>query len=166
MTPARSAVRGLGPVAAGLVLMAGCSPLEVAACTAIGAPSGVNVTVENEIAGQVRKVTLTICHADDCQDHPVDLIPGSDSVDQGCTGTGPDAACSATAVPNGSKVGFVQAELPVGTLKISATVIRAGKPQRLGPIDVEAKATYPNGPSCPAGGNQTKITIGPQGLRA
>ena len=156
--------RGLG--AACLVLLAGCSPLEVAACTEIGAPSGVNVTVEREVAKQVRSVILTICHDGDCQDHPDDLIPGSDSVDQGCTGSALDAACSATAAPNGSKLGFVQADLPSAKLKISATVIRTGKPHRLSPIEVEAQATYPNGPNCPAGGNQTKITIGVEGLRA
>ena len=156
--------RGLG--AACLVLLADCSPLEVAACTEIGAPSGVNVTVEKEIAEQVRSVVLTICDAGDCQDHPVELIPGSDSVDQGCTGRGPDAVCSATALPNGSKLGFVQVALPPAKLKISAMVIRLGKPQELSPIEVEAKATHPNGPNCPAGGNQTKITIGADGLRA
>jgi hypothetical protein len=159
-------VRYRGLVAACLGLLAGCSPLEVAACTEIGAPSGLNVTVDREIAEQVRSVMLTVCHAGDCQDHPVELIPGSDSVDQGCTGRGPDAACSATAVPNGSKLGFVQVALPPAKLKISALVIRTGKPQKLGPIEVGAKATYPNGPNCPAGGNQTKITIGPEGLRA
>jgi hypothetical protein len=153
-------------VTACLVLLAGCSPLEVAACTEIGAPSGVNVTVEKEIAEQVRSVVLTICDAGDCQDHPVELIPGSDSVDQGCTGPGSDAACSATAVPNGSKVGFLQAELQAAKLEISALVVRTGKPQKLSPIEVEAKATFPNGPNCPAGGNQTKITIGAEGLRA
>ena len=160
------AVRCRGLVAACLVLLAGCSPLEGAACTEIGAPSGVNVTVEKEIAELVRSVILTICHEGDCQDHPVELIPGSNSVDQGCTGPGPDAACSATAAPNGSKVGFVQVELPSAKLKVSAMVIRTGKPQKLSPIEVEAKTTYPNGPNCPAGGNQTKITIGPEGLRA
>jgi hypothetical protein len=155
-----------GLVTACLVLLAGCSPLEVAACTEIGAPSGVNVTVEKEIAEQVRSVVLTICDAGDCQDHPVELIPGSDSVDQGCTGPGSDAACSATAVPNGSKVGFVQAELRAAKLKISATVSGTGNPQKLSPIEVEARATFPNGPNCPAGGKQTKITIGAEGLRA
>ena len=160
------AVRYPGLGAACLVLLAGCSPVEVPACTEIGAPSGVNVTVEKEVAKQVRSVILTICHQGDCQDHPVQLIPGSDSVDQGCTGSGPDAACSATAAPNGSKVGFVQVELPSAKLKVSAMVIRTGTPHKLSPIEVEAKTTYPNGPNCPAGGNQTKITIGPEGLRA
>jgi hypothetical protein len=160
------AVRYRGLVAPCLVLLASCSAGKVAACTEIGAPSGVNVTVEKEIAEQVRSVMLTICHEGGCQDHPVELIPGSDSVGQGCSGPGPDAACSATAVPNGSKVGFVQAELPPAKLKISAMVIRTGKLLKLSPIQVEAKATYPNGPNCPAGGNQTKITIGAEGLRA
>ena len=156
--------RGLG--AACLVLLAGCSPVEVTACTEIGAPSGVNVTVEKEVAKQVRSVILTICYQGDCQDHPVQLIPGSDSVDQGCTGSGPDAACSATAAPNGSKVGFVQVELPSAKLKVSAMIIRTGTPHKLSPIEIEAKTTYPNRPNCPAGGYQTKITIGPEGLRA
>jgi hypothetical protein len=159
------AVRGPGLIAAGVVLLAGCRAPEVTACTEIGAPSGVNVTVEKRVAAEIRSVRLTICQGSDCQNHLVALAPGADTVDQGCSGTGPDAACSATAVPNGSKVGFVAAELRAGMINISAMVNRTGRQQKLGPIEVEAKVTYPNGINCPAGGNQAKVSIGADGLR-
>jgi hypothetical protein len=156
-----------GPVlrVAGLVLLASCSSPEDTPCTEIAAPSGVNVTVEKLVAAEIRSVTLTICQGSDCQDHLVKLMPGADSVDQGCSGTGPDAACSATAVPNGSKVGFVEVQLPAGKINISATTSRRGRDQKLGSIEAEAKVTHPNGLNCPAGGNQAKVIIGATGLR-
>jgi hypothetical protein len=148
----------------GLLICGACEGSEVA-CTDIGAPSGVNVTVDRQIATDLHSLTLTICSEGDCLDHLADLAPGADSVDQGCDGSGPDAACSATAVPNGSMIGFVPAELPAGKITIETTVVRNGRQRTFGPVEVDARTTYPNGPMCPAGGNQATITLGPDGLR-
>ncbi len=156
---------GCYTIAAGLLLLSGCSRPDVPACTEIAAPSGVTVTVEKQIAAQTRSVVLRICAGSDCQDHLVELLPGSDFVDQGCTGSAPHAACSATAVPNGTKVGFVAAELPKGKINISATVSRGGRRLKLDPIEVVAAVTYPNGSNCPPGGNQAKVIVGAQNLR-
>jgi hypothetical protein len=95
------------PAQAVLLLVAGCSPTEVA-CTEIGAPTGVAVTVEKAIATQIEAVLLTVCWDGNCSDHDVELSPGNDTIDQGCDGTDPDSVCSATAVPNGTKVGFAE----------------------------------------------------------
>jgi hypothetical protein len=149
----------------GLLTCGACGGAQVT-CTDIGAPSGVNVTIDRQIAADIHSLTLTICWAPgNCVDHLADLAPGADSVDQGCNGSAPDAACSATAVPNGSKIGFVPAELPAGKITIEATVVRNGRQRTFGPLDVDARTTYPNGPACPAGGNQATITLGRDGLR-
>jgi hypothetical protein len=148
----------------GLLICGACGGSQVA-CTDIGAPSGVNVTVDRQIAADVHSLTLTICWSGDCLDHLADLVPGADSLDQGCNGSGPDAACSATAVPNGSKIGFVPAELPTGKITIETTVVQNGRRRTFGPLEVDARTTYPNGPMCQAGGNQATITLDRDGLR-
>jgi hypothetical protein len=150
---------------AALLLAVGCSPMEVA-CTEIGAPPGVGVTVEKTIAADVDALQLTVCWDGNCHDHDVELSPGSDMVDQGCDGNDPDSACSATAVPNGTKVGFAEVPgLPSGTVMISATVRRSGREVRLPEIEVEAAPTYPNGPQCGPEGTQAQVVVGASGLR-
>ena len=99
-------------------------------------------------------------------DHNVQLFAGSDTVDQGCEGTDPNSACSATAVPNGTKVGFAEVPgLPTGTITIGATVRRAGKERVLPKIDTQAEPTYPNGPRCGPQGTQAQVVVGASGLR-
>jgi hypothetical protein len=93
------------------------------------------------------------------------VLSGSDTVDLGC-GSDPHSACSATAMPNGTKVGFADVpELPTGTVTISATVRRAGERVVLPMIDVQAKPTYPNGPECGPQGPQAQVVVGTSGLR-
>ena len=148
-----------------VLLLAGCSPMDVA-CTEIGASPGVGVTVEKTIAADVDTVQLTVCWNGDCRDHEVQLTPGSDTVDQGCDGNDPDSACSATAVPNGTKVGFAEVpELPTGTVMIGATVQRAGQQRVLPKIEVQAEPTYPNGPQCGPQGTQAHVVVEASGLR-
>jgi hypothetical protein len=158
----RTLVAGFGLLS---LLLTGCSPTEVA-CAEIGAPPGVAVTVEKTIAADVDDVRLTVCWDGECDDHEVQLTPGSDTVDQGCNGTDPDSACSATAVPNGTKVGFADVPgLPTGTIAISARVRRADKQVVLPEIDVQSEPTYPNGPQCPSQGPQAQVVVGASGLR-
>ncbi|HSU35534.1 MAG TPA: hypothetical protein VLJ88_07735, partial [Propionibacteriaceae bacterium] len=91
-----------------LLLASACTAPGVVGCTEIGAPPGVGVTVEKASAAGVTALSLRVCWAGDCTDHEVELSPGSDTVDQGCANDEPDAACSATAVPNDTVVGFVE----------------------------------------------------------
>jgi hypothetical protein len=158
-------VTGFVTALAALLLVVGCSPMEVA-CTEIGASPGASVTVEKAIAADVAAVRLTVCWDGKCDDHIVQLLAGSDTVDQGCDGTDPNPACSATAVPNGTKVGFAEVPgLPTGTITIGATVRRAGKESVLPKIDVRAEPTYPNGPQCGPQGTQAHVMLGASGLR-
>ena len=152
-------------VAGALLLLTGCSPPALA-CTEIGAPSGVSVTVLAPYAADVDALSLTICWTGaDCVESAVDLMPGSDTVDQGCSGTEPDDTCSATAVPNGTLVGFLDvAGLPAGPVTVEGTVTAGGKQRRLAEISRTAETTYPNGPQCGPGGNQLSVQLDANGL--
>ena len=148
-----------------LLLVTACSAPSVA-CTEIGAVPGVGVTVEKASAAGVTALSLRVCWAGDCTDHDVALAPGSDSIDQGCEGDEPDAACSATVVPNGTLVGFAEVPgLPAGEVLIGATVERGKRPTRWPEVAIQAETTYPNGPQCAPAANQAQVTIGPDGLR-
>ena len=94
------------------------------------------------------------------------MSPGSDTIDQGCEGDEPDAACSATVVPNGTLVGFVEVPgLPAGEVLIGATLQQGKRSTRLPEVAIQAETTYPNGPQCEPAANQAQVTIGPDGLR-
>jgi len=148
--------------------LAGCSTPELT-CTDIGSPNGVGVTVERTTASGLDGLELRICPGQSttrgCQTSSVALDPGSDSVDQGCDATEPDAACSATVVPNGSLVGFVDvAWLSPGPVTVMATTTRNGNRRTFPAIGVSAEAVYPNGRACGATGNQARVTLRSDGL--
>jgi hypothetical protein len=148
-----------------LLLLAGCSaPTE--ACTEIGSVSGIAVTVLAPYAAQVDGVRLEVCWAGQCQEREVQLAPGSDTADQGCSGTDPEDTCSATAVPNDTKVGFVEMTgLPAGAITIAGTLTVDGRRVQLAEVSQTAETTYPNGPRCGPGGNQAAIEIDQSGIR-
>ena len=148
-----------------LLVVTGCSAPEIA-CTQIGAPSGVSVTVDADIAPGVEALQVSACWGGTCTTRPVELNPGYDSIDQGCDGTQPDAACSASASPNGTLVGFLDvADLPVGQITVRATAQLADRKRAFADASVTAETVYPNGPNCPGAGNQVKVTISDAGIR-
>ena len=151
--------------AASLLVLAACSSPEIA-CTEIGSPSGVAVTVLAPYAAKVEGVRLEVCWSDPCVEDTVELSPGSDTVDQGCSGPDPDDPCSATAVPNGTLVGFLPVTgLPSGDVTVRGTVTVAGRAVTLAEVTRSAETTYPNGPQCGPGGNQVAITIDQAAIR-
>ncbi len=148
-----------------LLLVTACSAPS-GACTEIGAVPGVGVTVEKASAAGVTALSLRVCWAGDCTDRDVALSPGSDSIDQGCEGDEPDAACSATVVPNGTLVGFAEVPgLPAGEVLIGASVERGERSSRLPEVAIQAETSYPNGPRCEPAANQAQVTIGRDGMR-
>ncbi len=152
----------LPPVLVGLT---GCSAPEIA-CTQIGAPSGVSVTVDAEIARDVISLEASACWGGKCTTAPVELSPGYDTIDQGCDGTEPDAACSASASPNGTLTGFLDvAELPAEQITVRATAQLSDRKRSFADASVTPETVYPNGPNCPGAGNQVKITISDAGIR-
>ena len=148
-------------VSALLCTLAACSQPQVA-CTQIAAQAGVSVTVAKEAAAGLTRLTLNVCVDDRCRDLPVQLAPGADTIDEGCDETaGPDGVCSATAVPNGTLVGFVEvADLPAGPVTVRAVATRGQRTVRLGPATIEAATVYPNGRDCPGEANQANVTVG------
>jgi hypothetical protein len=148
-----------------LLLLGGCS-VPTPACTEIGSVSGVSVTVLAPYAAQVDGLGLEVYWAGHCEEPEVELAPGSDTVDQGCSGPDPEDTCSATAVPNGTKVGFAEVTgLPAGPITIAGTLTVDGRRVQLAEVSRTAETTYPNGPQCGAGGNQAAIEIDQSGIR-
>ncbi len=155
------------PVALSAVLavLAGCAAPE-RACTMIAALSGVSVRVDPSLAPDVASLRLTVCWADRCVTRPVELAPGSDTVDGGCTGPDPDDSCSASATPNGSMVGFLEVtELAAGPVRVSATAMVSGRARRFPEVTVTAAVVYPNGPDCGGSGTQAEVMVSANGLR-
>jgi len=149
-----------------LLLASACTAPGAVGCTEIGASPGVGVTVEKASAANVTALRLRVCWAGDCTDHEVELSPGSDTVDQGCESDEPDAACSATVVPNDTLVGFVEIPgLPAGEVQIGATLQHGKRSTRLPEVAIQAETAYPNGPQCEPAANQAQVTIGRDGVR-
>ena len=91
-------------VAALLVLVTGCGASTGSdghACTEIGAVSGVGLTVEQELADDIRDADMQVCWDGTCEKIPLDLHPGQRTTDlaiQGelgrCSGTPEDRLAS------------------------------------------------------------------------
>ena len=146
--------------------LAGCGFTESAACTQIAAQPGIAVTVEPGPARSLTKLALTVCSGSKCRTHQVKLAPGSDMVDQGCVGTDPDAACSATAVPNQTLVGFVEiAGMTEGPLRVSGTATYGRRTSPLRQASIVATMVHPNGAQCPGSAPQASVAVTATGLR-
>jgi hypothetical protein len=142
-----------------------CSPAE-RACTLIAAEPGVGLTVATDLAPALSDLRLRVCQ-DDCVNVTVSLDPGSSTVPQGCAGDRPEDPCSATAVPDGTLVGFASLpDLRATTARISASGTVDGTPTRWPTIDVAVKLVYPNGPDCAPDGPQGRIRLSRSGLSA
>jgi hypothetical protein len=157
----------LATAAVGAALAVGCTATGASphACTEIGSPAGVSVTVVREVVAPALTLSLRICQAD-CVEQPVDLLPGSTTVGATCASADPDATCSASSSPDGTLQGFVDVPgLTVGDVRISGELRTGASRTPLQEVTVTAEATYPNGRDCPAGGPQTAIRVTGAGLQ-
>lgn len=154
-------------MAAALALLVGCGTAGGGtglACTEIGAPKGVSVTIPAETAPSVHSAQLEIC-GEECRVYPVQLMPGSDTVDLGCDGTTPDSTCSASSTPNGTLVGFVDdPELTLDEVELALTVTGSAGAvvHRLTAVP---RLVYPNGEDCPGEAEQLTVVLEEDGLR-
>ena len=143
---------------------AGSTP-PVRACTEIGSPAGLSVTVVREVAIDRPQLTLRICQSE-CHSRDVRLEAGSTTVGETCQSDDPDGSCSASTSPDGSLVGFVDvASLTVGEVRVSGQLRTVSASRELDEVTVSATATYPNGQDCPAGGPQAAVRVTASGLR-
>ncbi|QFG25594.1 hypothetical protein [Actinomadura sp. WMMB 499] len=149
----------IGAIVAGALLAAGCdTPV---ACPAIGSPSGVSVDVRPPEAARVASASLRVCWDGACRTPPITLRPSSTSVPMGCDGDGPDAACGASASPDGGRTGFAPVpDLPERPVDVEITLRDDGGGELLAEtLRVTPKATYPGGPDCGKGGPQARMTV-------
>lgn len=127
-------------------LATGCGP-GAAGCPAIARATAVSVTVTAGYAPVVERLHVKACQDGACKEGDVGLTPGSTSIDQGCTREG---VCSATASPDGTKVGM----LSLDTLTESAMAVTvsgtaadgAALPVRT--LEFRPRANYPFGEQC------------------
>jgi hypothetical protein len=161
----RSQLRGGAAAVTALFVLSGCTPAPVA-CTQIGSSPGVGVTVVRELARDVEALKLTVCFGGSCRTVPVEVVPGSSSVPLDCPSDAPpDTSCSATAVPDGTLVGFAEVpDLVEGRVDIGASLTRNRRQRTYARVPVEARPTYPNGRQCPPGGVQAQVRITPMGV--
>lgn len=105
-----------------------------------------SVTVPASYAPQVAVLHLKACQDGVCTEDDVELRPGSSSIDQGCT----NGVCSATASPDGSKVGALMLETltesPMTVTSSGATPDGAAIPVRI--VDFRPRGDYPFGEQC------------------
>jgi hypothetical protein len=127
-------------------LVSACEPAG-SACPAIAQATAVAVTVTAGYSPRAATLHLRACQDGACTEGGVELRPGSSSIDQGCS---PEGACSATASPDGTKVGTLMlaalTESPI-TVTASGTAADGGAlPVRT--LEFRPKALYPFGEQC------------------
>lgn len=150
----------------GVLALAGCASAEQAPCTAIGAPVGIGVDVDAAVAQHVTNdATLRVSWGSTNIETALTLSASTEAVDQGCSGEDESSVCSATASPTGAKTGFADVpELPDEPVDVALVLTELdGEPRVLDGVQVTPAATYPNGPHCPAGGNQAQLTVNSNG---
>ncbi|NDU72612.1 hypothetical protein GWI34_08220 [Actinomadura sp. DSM 109109] len=127
-------------------------------CTAIGSDPGLNLVVPD--GSRAASASLRVCWDGTCKEPPIELAPTSKAVSAGCDGDGPDAACGASASPDGGKSGFARIKgLPTSPVQVTVRLLDAeGRAYLAQRLDVTPKATFPNGPDCGAGAPQAVLT--------
>lgn len=129
-------------------LVSGCGPGPGAApCPAIAQATAVSVTVTADYAPHIGSLHLKACQEGTCKESDLDLHPGSVSIDQGCT---PDGICSATASPDGTKVGTLMLEtLTEAPMTVTASGTASnGSALPVRTLDFRPRGEYPFGEQC------------------
>ena len=129
-------------------VLTGCYHYPVPApCPAIAQATAVSVTVEREYAAQVGTLHLKACQDGVCKESGVELFPGSDSIDQGCT---PDGVCSATASPNGTRIGHLMLDFLTEELMVLTATGTApdGSVLPVRTLEFRPRGAYPFGEHC------------------
>lgn len=154
--------------ATAIAAVAGCGafgPGSPKACPAIGIQAGIGLDIAPAFAAKVGKAKLKACWGSACKDQAIELYPSSTSSALPCTGTGPDAACGAQAVPTGGKNGFFALpDMPADPIDATLTLTdAAGAPITEQTLQLSPKVTYPAGPECGGGMPQTGLLVSPDG---
>ncbi len=131
-------------------------------CTLIGTPVGIGVTVRHPAATGAE---IEVCWGGSCVTPTLELHPSSRGGLTVCTGTEPDDSCGTRLEPTGERHGFANVPgLPAApvTARLKLTD-QSGSALVEREITVTPEMAYPNGPNCPAGGPQARISVGSDG---
>lgn len=150
------------PLLAALLALAACGSEAGGAgrpCTLIGSEPGLNLIVPD--GSRLAAASVRACWNGTCQEPRIVLNPTSKSVSTGCDGDGPDAACGASASPDGGKSGFARLDgLPKAPVQVTLKLRDAkGRTYFDRRLDVTPKDTFPNGPRCGGGAPQAVLTV-------
>jgi hypothetical protein len=128
------------------VSLSACGPA-ASPCPAIAQATAVSVTVSADYAPRVSVLHLRACQDGSCKEAALALRPGSASIDQGCTAGG---VCSATASPDGTKVGILMLEtLTESSMAVTASGTAAdGSALPVRTLEFHPRAAYPFGEQC------------------
>ncbi|WP_439385668.1 hypothetical protein [Amycolatopsis lexingtonensis] len=147
-----------GTLAVLLLGAAGCGTEPEVACTAIGTPVGIGLSVPDP-AG-ITRATLDACWGGRCVTRQVALFPATAAGPTSCTGTGPDASCGTSMVPTGGLQGFADVPgLPAEPVRVTVR-FDDGKPHG---VEVTPAFSEPNGPACGKAGPQAQLLVGAGG---
>lgn len=149
-------------LAASTVLLVACgadSGFLGRACTEMGALRGYTLTIAKDMVGDISDPVLEACDTT-CRTLPIELTEGSDTVDQGCTGDGPEDSCSAISVPNGTLVASIN-DPDLTTAEVTLTLINGSTEYA---ITATPKMVYPNGEDCPGAEPQLNLLLTLDGL--
>ena len=127
------------------VSLSACGPT-ASACPAIAQATAVSVTVSADYAPQINRLHLRACQDGACKEADLELRPGSASIDQGCAGE----VCSATASPDGTRVGILMLEtLTESPMALTASGMATdGSALPVRTLDFHPQAAYPFGEQC------------------
>ncbi|HEX5597947.1 MAG TPA: hypothetical protein VFX61_18325 [Micromonosporaceae bacterium] len=153
--------RSLLVAALTLATLVGCAGAEKSqACPLVGIRTGISIGIAAAIAEQVEAAEMTVCWDGSCRTRAVTLQPSSRTVDDGCTGSGSDAVCSAHAEATGERVGFADiADLPASPVEVTVVLTDPAGARILDQmLMLTPKMAHPNGAHC-GGRPQGRITV-------
>lgn len=135
-----------------------------AACTEIGTREGIGIAVKSDMSNNVTAAKLNVCIGTTCTEDPLELQPGSKTIDEGCNQDEIDGVCSSRQEPDGSLVGFFDSNsLTEENVKVTLTLTRSGTDETYD-ADVTPAQTFPNGEKCGGAGLQANLELGANGI--
>lgn len=133
------------------------------ACTDIAARQGVGITLTPEIATGATEAKLKVCKSGVCTEDPLELLPGTKTIDEGCNQDEVDGVCSARNEPDGSLVGFHETELDGEDIDVTLSFTRSGKTESF-EANTRPTQVFPNGEECGGAAYQANLELAGNGL--
>lgn len=150
-----------------LLLASGCAGHPSDACPELALLEGFPVVVEAGVAPPgLDSVRVRACQGESCRGQDIDVVPGSTSVDAGCSPAASgnaDAVCSASSVPDGTLVGYwATGDFGPGPIDVEASA------PGFGPVrgTVEGRLESSGSGACLQRVFQTPLHIGAGGIES